>query len=134
MNETQLVSDILIYVCYLLTVRKYETEMKRRLGKKISSLQCEILRILTSVRHLWLDQPLRFYVSNHEPSLLHFCVFQVWCSVRTPESAHEGLVTDPHSPPKYRVIGTLANSPEFSQHFQCPEGTPMNTGKRCEVW
>ncbi|XP_063350408.1 endothelin-converting enzyme 2b isoform X1 [Pelmatolapia mariae] len=59
---------------------------------------------------------------------------QVWCSVRTPESAHEGLVTDPHSPPRYRVIGTLANSPDFSRHFNCPEGTPMNTGKRCEVW
>ncbi|XP_027901030.1 endothelin-converting enzyme 2b isoform X1 [Xiphophorus couchianus] len=59
---------------------------------------------------------------------------QVWCSVRTPESAHEGLVTDPHSPPKYRVIGTLANSPDFSRHFNCPKGTPMNTGKPCEVW
>uniref|UniRef100_A0A674MCZ6 endothelin-converting enzyme 1 n=1 Tax=Takifugu rubripes TaxID=31033 RepID=A0A674MCZ6_TAKRU len=59
---------------------------------------------------------------------------QVWCSVRTPESAHEGLVTDAHSPPRYRVIGTLANFPEFSQHFHCPVGTPMNTGKRCEVW
>uniref|UniRef100_A0A8C9XZ20 endothelin-converting enzyme 1 n=1 Tax=Sander lucioperca TaxID=283035 RepID=A0A8C9XZ20_SANLU len=59
---------------------------------------------------------------------------QVWCSVRTPESAHEGLMTDPHSPPRYRVIGTLANSPDFSRHFNCPEGTPMNTGQRCEVW
>ncbi|TKS80520.1 Endothelin-converting enzyme 2 [Collichthys lucidus] len=61
---------------------------------------------------------------------------QVWCSVRTPESAHEGLMTDPHSPPRYRVIGTLANSPDFSRHFNCPAGTPMNPGpgKRCEVW
>lgn len=62
------------------------------------------------------------------------CLFQVWCSVRTPESDHEGLVTDPHSPPRYRVIGTLSNSAEFSRHFQCPVGTPMNTGRRCEVW
>uniref|UniRef100_A0A3B1IG29 endothelin-converting enzyme 1 n=1 Tax=Astyanax mexicanus TaxID=7994 RepID=A0A3B1IG29_ASTMX len=59
---------------------------------------------------------------------------QVWCSVRTPESAHEGLMTDPHSPPKYRVIGTLSNSPDFSQHFNCPLGSPMNSGHRCEVW
>ncbi|XP_036392017.1 endothelin-converting enzyme 2b isoform X2 [Megalops cyprinoides] len=59
---------------------------------------------------------------------------QVWCSVRTPESAHEGLMTDPHSPPKYRVIGTLSNSPDFAQHFSCPAGTPMNSGHRCEVW
>ncbi|XP_072318061.1 endothelin-converting enzyme 2b [Eucyclogobius newberryi] len=59
---------------------------------------------------------------------------QVWCSVRTPESAHEGLVTDPHSPPRFRVIGTLANSPDFSRHFSCPFGSPMNPGERCEVW
>ncbi|KAG9348205.1 hypothetical protein JZ751_001940 [Albula glossodonta] len=59
---------------------------------------------------------------------------QVWCSVRTPESVHEGLLTDPHSPPKYRVIGTLSNSPDFSQHFNCPVGSPMNSGHRCEVW
>ncbi|KAM6970673.1 endothelin-converting enzyme 2b [Aplochiton taeniatus] len=59
---------------------------------------------------------------------------QVWCSVRTPESAHEGLMTDPHSPPKYRVIGTLSNSPDFARHFQCPVGSPMNSGHRCVVW
>ncbi|XP_071219129.1 endothelin-converting enzyme 2-like isoform X2 [Salvelinus alpinus] len=59
---------------------------------------------------------------------------QVWCSVRTPESAHEGLMTDPHSPPKYRVIGTLSNSPAFAEQFQCPAGSPMNSGHRCTVW
>lgn len=59
---------------------------------------------------------------------------QVWCSVRTPESAHEGLVTDPHSPPRFRVIGTLSNSPDFSRHFNCARGSPMNPGERCEVW
>ncbi|XP_029624660.1 endothelin-converting enzyme 2 isoform X3 [Salmo trutta] len=59
---------------------------------------------------------------------------QVWCSVRTPESAHRGLMTDHHSPPKYRVIGTLSNSPAFAEHFQCPTGSPMNSGHRCTVW
>lgn len=59
---------------------------------------------------------------------------QVWCSVRTPESSHEGLVTDPHSPDKYRVIGTLSNSQDFVEHFGCPLGSPMNPGKHCEVW
>ncbi|KAM6357134.1 LOW QUALITY PROTEIN: endothelin-converting enzyme 2-like [Alca torda] len=59
---------------------------------------------------------------------------QVWCSVRTPESSHEGLVTDPHSPDKFRVIGTLSNSRDFVEHFGCPLGSPMNPGKHCEVW
>ncbi|XP_077167865.1 endothelin-converting enzyme 1 isoform X2 [Paroedura picta] len=59
---------------------------------------------------------------------------QVWCSVRTPESSHEGLITDPHSPSRFRVIGTVSNSRAFSEHFQCPAGCPMNPREKCEVW
>ncbi|VTJ50772.1 Hypothetical predicted protein [Marmota monax] len=59
---------------------------------------------------------------------------QVWCSVRTPESSHEGLITDPHSPSRFRVIGSLSNSKEFSEHFHCPLGSPMNPHHKCEVW
>ncbi|NP_001356106.1 endothelin-converting enzyme 1 isoform a [Mus musculus] len=59
---------------------------------------------------------------------------QVWCSVRTPESSHEGLITDPHSPSRFRVIGSLSNSKEFSEHFRCPPGSPMNPHHKCEVW
>lgn len=59
---------------------------------------------------------------------------QVWCSVRTPESSHEGLVTDPHSPARFRVLGTLSNSRDFLWHFGCPVGSPMNPGQLCEVW
>ncbi|XP_048470863.1 endothelin-converting enzyme 1-like [Rhincodon typus] len=71
-------------------------------------------------------------LSNRQLFFLGFA--QVWCSVRTPESAHEGLVTDPHSPSMYRVIGTVANSVEFAKHFNCPVGSPMNPVRKCEVW
>uniref|UniRef100_A0A8C2T692 Endothelin-converting enzyme 1 n=1 Tax=Coturnix japonica TaxID=93934 RepID=A0A8C2T692_COTJA len=68
-------------------------------------------------------------------SILVSCSFsQVWCSVRTPESSHEGLITDPHSPSRFRVIGTVSNSWEFAEHFRCPLGSPMNPPKKCEVW
>lgn len=59
---------------------------------------------------------------------------KVWCSVRTPESTHEGLITDPHSPSRFRVIGSVSNSREFSEHFRCPPGSPMNPRHKCEVW
>ncbi|XP_063292715.1 endothelin-converting enzyme 1 isoform X2 [Pelobates fuscus] len=59
---------------------------------------------------------------------------QVWCSVRTAESSHEGLITDPHSPSRFRVIGSVSNSKEFARHFKCPAGSPMNPLKKCEVW
>ncbi|XP_051895036.1 endothelin-converting enzyme 1-like isoform X2 [Pristis pectinata] len=59
---------------------------------------------------------------------------QVWCSIRTPESYHKGLITDFHSPQMYRVIGAVTNSVEFAKHFNCPEGSPMNPLHKCEVW
>ncbi|XP_034989036.2 endothelin-converting enzyme 2 [Zootoca vivipara] len=71
-------------------------------------------------------------LTSHQLFFLGFA--QVWCSVRTPESSHEGLVTDPHSPDKFRVIGTLSNSRDFVEHFDCPVGSLMNPGKHCEVW
>ncbi|XP_064418381.1 endothelin-converting enzyme 2 isoform X1 [Latimeria chalumnae] len=71
-------------------------------------------------------------LNGHQIFFLGFA--QVWCAVRTPESSHEGLMTDPHSPAKYRVIGPLSNSKDFAEHFQCPVGSRMNPGKRCEVW
>nr|XP_058920248.1 endothelin-converting enzyme 2 isoform X7 [Kogia breviceps] len=71
-------------------------------------------------------------LTNHQLFFVGFA--QVWCSVRTPESSHEGLVTDPHSPARFRVLGTLANSRDFLRHFGCPVGSPMNSGLLCEVW
>ncbi|XP_038677775.1 endothelin-converting enzyme 1 isoform X2 [Scyliorhinus canicula] len=71
-------------------------------------------------------------LTNRQLFFLGFA--QVWCSVRTPESSHEGLITDPHSPSMYRVIGTVANSVEFAEHFKCPAGSAMNPVRKCEVW
>jgi predicted metalloendopeptidase len=59
---------------------------------------------------------------------------QVWCGVATPEEERLRITTDPHSPPQFRVRGTLANVPQFARAFSCAEGTPMNPAERCEVW
>uniref|UniRef100_A0A8C4WR77 Peptidase M13 C-terminal domain-containing protein n=1 Tax=Eptatretus burgeri TaxID=7764 RepID=A0A8C4WR77_EPTBU len=39
-----------------------------------------------------------------------------------------------HSPARFRVLGTLSNSPEFSQHFHCPLDSPMNPSRKCTLW
>ena len=59
---------------------------------------------------------------------------QVWCSLSTPEEDRLRITTDSHSPPKFRVRGTLAQVPAFARAFACAEGTPMNPAERCEVW
>ncbi|MCI4390198.1 hypothetical protein PGIGA_G00119820 [Pangasianodon gigas] len=71
-------------------------------------------------------------MTNHQLFFVSFA--QVWCSVRTPESSHEGVITDPHSPSRFRVIGTISNSHEFSKHFGCKADSPMNPKRKCELW
>ncbi|MBK8236521.1 MAG: M13 family metallopeptidase [Deltaproteobacteria bacterium] len=59
---------------------------------------------------------------------------QIWCSKSTPETDQVMALTDPHSHPRYRVNGPLANLPEFSQAFACEPGEPMRPQNTCEVW
>jgi len=59
---------------------------------------------------------------------------QTWCSIQTPEIERMLVTVDPHSHPRYRVVGPLSNFPEFARAFQCGEGTPMRPKDVCEVW
>jgi len=59
---------------------------------------------------------------------------QVWCQNQSPQEARQRAFTDPHSPGRYRVIGTLENMPEFQKAFSCKPGQPMVSANACRVW
>jgi len=77
-----------------------------------------------------------------EDQLFFVSFGQVWCEHVRDQYAEQLAKTDPHSPPKYRVMGPLANMAEFSQAFQCkPSNGTSNNGSfvrkpsdRCRVW
>ncbi|KAB0393662.1 hypothetical protein E2I00_019394 [Balaenoptera physalus] len=70
---------------------------------------------------------------NHKQ--LFFLNFaQVWCGTYRPEYAVNSIKTDVHSPGNFRIIGTLQNSPEFSEAFHCRKKSYMNPEKKCRVW
>ena len=52
------------------------------------------------------------------------------------EAQREMVATDPHPVPRFRVIGTLSNLPEFQKAFACRPGIAMvrPPEKRCAVW
>ena len=62
-------------------------------------------------------------------------VSQFWCG-KQPEievlSTVVGL--DIHSPWKYRVLGPLSQSVDFSRDWNCPPGAAMNPVDRCGLW
>ena len=59
---------------------------------------------------------------------------QGWCTVASPEYLKTQVMTDPHSPPRFRVNGPVQNLPDFHRAFQCELGEPMRPQKACTVW
>jgi putative endopeptidase len=59
---------------------------------------------------------------------------QSWCTNSREQVARMLVTTDPHSPPRFRVNGSLSNTPEFHEAFACKAGTPMRPANACQVW
>ncbi|MBS2028929.1 MAG: M13 family metallopeptidase [Deltaproteobacteria bacterium] len=69
------------------------------------------------------------------PDQRFFVGFAQWaCSNERPEEVRLHTLTNPHSPPKYRINGVVANMPEFAKAFSCKKGSPMVREKPCRVW
>ena len=61
---------------------------------------------------------------------------QVWRNNIRDEELRRRLNTDSHSPGRFRVLGPLADLPEFHQAFGCAEGTAMvrPAAERPAIW
>jgi len=57
-----------------------------------------------------------------------------FCGVATPEELSNLVEADPHSPHRFRVIGTLSNNEDFVREFNCGADTPMNRLNKCVLW
>lgn len=68
------------------------------------------------------------------PQLFFINFAQIWCGSMRREALHNKLKTAVHPPGKFRVIGTLSNSKDFSEAFNCKLGMPMNPTSKCSVW
>ncbi len=54
---------------------------------------------------------------------------QRWCETMTPEAAAEGLKSDWHAPPRFRVNAIVSSMPQFAEAFECQ--APVRS---CGVW
>ncbi|MGA3131801.1 MAG: M13 family metallopeptidase [Terracidiphilus sp.] len=59
---------------------------------------------------------------------------QVWCENRTEAISRQRALTDPHSPGRWRVNGTVENFDAFGKAFSCKKGQPMYPENSCRVW
>lgn len=71
------------------------------------------------------------------PEQRFFVGFAQWaCSNVRPEDLRLNALTNPHSPPKYRINGVVVNMPEFARTFQCTVDQPMvkQGADVCRIW
>jgi putative endopeptidase len=59
---------------------------------------------------------------------------QAWCAKARPEFEQMLVSVDPHSPPKFRINGSMSDTPEFAKAFRCKMGSKMRPQKACSVW
>ena len=58
---------------------------------------------------------------------------QVWQNNQTDAYLRNQVVTDPHSPAKFRVNGPMSNMPEFREAWGCEPGDPMVLADTAQV-
>jgi putative endopeptidase len=59
---------------------------------------------------------------------------QVWAGKYRPEAERQQVLGNPHSLPRWRVNGPLANMPQFAQAFGCKAGQTMVRQNACSIW
>lgn len=57
---------------------------------------------------------------------------ETWCA--SVDIATTMIRYDSHSPPKYRLLGSLRNLPAFATAYHCPRNSTYSPKDRCEVW
>ena len=68
---------------------------------------------------------------------LFFIAFgQIWGRSMKTAAAVQRIRTDPHSPSRYRVDGTVSNIPAFAEAFKCSKKAKLNPPQeeRCILW
>ncbi len=74
-------------------------------------------------------------IDGYTPEQRFFLGFaRVWCEKRRPEVSRTRVLTDPHSPGKFRIDGVVQNMPEFEKAWGCKAGQPMVSENACHVW
>ncbi len=73
-------------------------------------------------------------ISYSAEKLFFISYAHTWCSASTTQFLKNRILTNVHSPDKYRVNVVVGNLKEFSDTFQCPLGSNMNPEKRCRIW
>ncbi|XP_014469029.1 PREDICTED: endothelin-converting enzyme 1-like [Dinoponera quadriceps] len=84
---------------------------------------------------LAVPQPKLPGLTNITDEQLFFLSFaNSWCAATTKVYEIASANSDDHSPNKFRILGTVANTATFSDAFNCPDHSPLNRDSKCTLW
>jgi predicted metalloendopeptidase len=87
-----------------------------------------------ALMHVMGNTPLKA-IDGYTPRQRFFLAYgQIWCQNVTDQEARKRVLTDPHSPGRWRVNGAVQNSAAFQEAFGCNAGQPMVSENACRVW
>ncbi|KAJ9587777.1 hypothetical protein L9F63_018803 [Diploptera punctata] len=115
---------------------KYKVNGKQTLAENIADNGGirEAYRAYQKYKERHVPEPYLPGLENFTHEQLLFLAFaNLWCTAEGPEY-EEYSVKDTHSPARYRVLGSLSNSPEFSETWKCAVNKTMNPTSRCIIW
>ncbi|XP_055349740.1 neprilysin-1-like [Paramacrobiotus metropolitanus] len=74
-------------------------------------------------------------LQNHTNNMMFFLsAAQVWCGLQRPEREQLNLVSDPHTPRRWRVNGEMATFREFAKAYNCPADSAMIYNQSNGLW
>jgi len=74
-------------------------------------------------------------IDGYTPAQRYFLAYgQIWCQNVTDQEARKRVLTDSHSPGRWRVNGAVQNAAGFQKAFGCKAGQPMVAENACRVW
>jgi predicted metalloendopeptidase len=109
------------------------TNGKQTRGENIADLGGVKIAYLAFQKSLE-GKPLPANADDFTPEQRFFIAYgQAWRAVARPEAIRILAVTDTHAFPRFRVIGPLANIPEFARAFACQAGDEAIRPERLRV-
>ena len=108
---------------------------KLTLGENIADLGGVAVAYAALQRAL-AGKPRRLVDGFSEEQRFFLSYARIWRAVYRPEAMRTLVLTNPHSPPGWRVNGPLSNLKEFHDAWGCREGDAMvrEPAKRARIW
>lgn len=107
------------------------------LGENIADLGGLSISLKGLKKYLSLNPSENVIINGQTPYERFFMSYaNIWKCKTRKEEAIKRLVTDPHSPPCYRVNGIVVNMPEYYKVFNIPSTSDiwLDESKRTNIW